>query len=101
MEKYNFKARGVARSLPRHLTDTTSPQVVVPGSEPYCIVILEKLGELPAYPRRWTMRRIALLALVVGFLTPFLVSAPAQAQATRTWVSGFGDDVNPCSRTAP
>ena len=25
----------------------------------------------------------------------------AQGQATRTWVSGVGDDVNPCSRTAP
>ncbi len=25
----------------------------------------------------------------------------AFAQATRTWVSGVGDDVNPCSRTAP
>jgi hypothetical protein len=25
----------------------------------------------------------------------------AQAQATRTWVSGVGDDINPCSRTAP
>src|SRR5256714_4971791 len=24
-----------------------------------------------------------------------------QAQATRTWVSGVGDDLNPCSRTAP
>jgi hypothetical protein len=47
------------------------------------------------------MRRIALLAIVVGFLMPFLVSAPAHAQATRTWVSGVGDDVNPCSRTAP
>jgi hypothetical protein len=32
---------------------------------------------------------------------PFLASAPAQAQAPRTWVSGVGDDVNPCSRTAP
>lgn len=30
-----------------------------------------------------------------------LYAAPAQAQATRTWVSGVGDDVNPCSRTAP
>ncbi len=28
-------------------------------------------------------------------------SVVAQAQATRTWVSGVGDDVNPCSRTAP
>lgn len=25
----------------------------------------------------------------------------ADAQASRTWVSGVGDDVNPCSRTAP
>jgi hypothetical protein len=29
------------------------------------------------------------------------VTSVAQAQATRTWVSGVGDDVNPCSRTAP
>ncbi|HYD98762.1 MAG TPA: right-handed parallel beta-helix repeat-containing protein, partial [Alphaproteobacteria bacterium] len=28
-------------------------------------------------------------------------ATPASAQATRTWVSGVGDDVNPCSRTAP
>jgi hypothetical protein len=28
-------------------------------------------------------------------------ATPAAAQATRTWVSGVGDDVNPCSRTAP
>src|SRR5688572_30212662 len=30
-----------------------------------------------------------------------MVASMAQAQATRTWVSGVGDDVNPCSRTAP
>ena len=30
-----------------------------------------------------------------------ITAAPAQAQATRTWVSGVGNDVNPCSRTAP
>lgn len=29
------------------------------------------------------------------------ISSVAQAQATRTWVSGVGDDANPCSRTAP
>lgn len=29
-----------------------------------------------------------------------LIPATAQGQATRTWVSGVGDDVNPCSRTA-
>src|SRR5476649_1060438 len=47
------------------------------------------------------MRRIALIAIATGFLVPLLASAPASAQATRTWVSGVGDDVNPCSRTAP
>jgi hypothetical protein len=30
-----------------------------------------------------------------------MVTSMANAQATRTWVSGVGDDVNPCSRTAP
>jgi len=30
-----------------------------------------------------------------------LIATSASAQATRTWVSGVGDDVNPCSRTAP
>jgi hypothetical protein len=37
-------------------------------------------------------------ALFAGIM---LLSSPAAAQATRTWVSGVGDDVNPCSRTAP
>jgi Periplasmic copper-binding protein (NosD) len=36
---------------------------------------------------------------VVGFM--LIMASAAQAQATRTWVSGVGDDVNPCSRTAP
>ena len=31
----------------------------------------------------------------------FACAAAAHAQATRTWVSGVGDDANPCSRTAP
>ena len=46
----------------------------------------------------------ALLKTVVSIASiaiPIIVAAPAQAQATRTWVSGVGDDVNPCSRTAP
>jgi hypothetical protein len=42
------------------------------------------------------------LAVVFGFLVLLMSQvAPAQAQATRTWVSGVGDDANPCSRTAP
>jgi hypothetical protein len=40
-------------------------------------------------------------SIPAAFLTLCLHAAPAQAQATRTWVSGVGDDVNPCSRTAP
>ena len=47
------------------------------------------------------MRHIAILAVITGLLLPLLASAPASAQATRTWVSGVGDDANPCSRTAP
>ncbi|HEV2999311.1 MAG TPA: right-handed parallel beta-helix repeat-containing protein [Solirubrobacteraceae bacterium] len=36
-------------------------------------------------------------------LTLIALALPASAmgQATRTWVSGVGDDANPCSRTAP
>jgi hypothetical protein len=41
------------------------------------------------------------LTLVTTSLALLLQAAPAQAQASRTWVSGVGDDVNPCSRTAP
>src|SRR5271166_3345837 len=36
-----------------------------------------------------------------AFLFCLIASTIAQAQATRTWVSGVGDDANPCSRTAP
>ena len=42
-----------------------------------------------------TLRSRALIALA-------LLAAPTvHAQASRTWVSGVGDDANPCSRTAP
>jgi len=41
------------------------------------------------------------LTVVGAMAMPLLYAAPAQAQASRTWVSGVGDDVNPCSRTAP
>ena len=48
------------------------------------------------------MHRIAFSAAALGLaLAPVLYAGPAHAQATRTWVSGVGDDVNPCSRTAP
>ena len=34
-------------------------------------------------------------------LTTMFSAVSVFAQATRTWVSGVGDDANPCSRTAP
>ena len=43
--------------------------------------------------------RIAAVASILSAVC--LVPAVASAQATRTWVSGVGDDANPCSRTAP
>jgi len=45
------------------------------------------------------MHRI--LAILIAAAAAMLAATPASAQATRTWVSGVGDDVNPCSRTAP
>jgi hypothetical protein len=47
------------------------------------------------------MRLVAIFGLVFGLLFPLLASQSAHAQATRTWISGVGDDANPCSRRAP
>ncbi|MGB7924333.1 MAG: hypothetical protein WCF57_13905 [Pyrinomonadaceae bacterium] len=44
---------------------------------------------------RFTLNAMAALVILMA------ASSLANAQATRTWVSGVGDDVNPCSRTAP
>src|SRR6266436_2469057 len=44
-------------------------------------------------------RFIIKLTVIAVFMLAF--TSLAQAQATRTWVSGVGDDANPCSRTAP
>ena len=46
------------------------------------------------------LRRI-LLSLAAIAAVVSLGAGAAQAQASRTWVSGVGDDANPCSRTAP
>jgi hypothetical protein len=45
------------------------------------------------------MKKVVNLLAVLVFTCAF--ASLAQAQATRTWVSGVGDDANPCSRTAP
>ncbi len=49
-----------------------------------------------------SFRPRAILAVVsLAAATVAVAAPPASAQATRTWVSGVGDDANPCSRTAP
>jgi hypothetical protein len=45
------------------------------------------------------MKPVRFVLSLVGF--SLLATCAIQAQATRTWVSGVGDDANPCSRTAP
>ena len=47
------------------------------------------------------MKLRILLALTTVGTVSTLGATAAYGQATRTWVSGVGDDVNPCSRTAP
>jgi hypothetical protein len=46
--------------------------------------------------KKATFRGLLILSVLL-----LLASGSAYAQATRTWVSGVGDDANPCSRTAP
>src|SRR5262249_37587417 len=43
----------------------------------------------------WSVKILGVALIVFG------LSSGARAQASRTWISGVGDDVNPCSRTAP
>jgi hypothetical protein len=45
------------------------------------------------------MKKVLNVLAVLVFTCAF--ASLAQAQASRTWVSGVGDDANPCSRTAP
>ena len=47
------------------------------------------------------LKKFLLAAAIVLSALTMAAIAPAYAQATRTWVSGVGDDANPCSRTAP
>jgi hypothetical protein len=47
------------------------------------------------------MKRNVVLSAIAVLTLLLAATATANAQATRTWVSGVGDDANPCSRTAP
>ncbi len=45
--------------------------------------------------------QLAKLTFIFVLFGLAFIPAVGHAQATRTWVSGVGDDANPCSRTAP
>lgn len=47
------------------------------------------------------MKYFSIRAALLSVTLLLGLSSSVYAQATRTWVSGVGDDVNPCSRTAP
>src|SRR5437588_9692714 len=51
--------------------------------------------------QRSTMGRIVLCLLLAMTIVPWLHALPAQAQAIGTFVSGLGDDRNPCTVAAP
>jgi hypothetical protein len=50
---------------------------------------------------RFPSTKVSFFSLLLTALFVSAAIAPAHAQATRTWISGVGDDANPCSRTAP
>ncbi len=52
-------------------------------------------GFTMSHKHSWAFRSAVAAVLLLA------VQSVAFAQATRTWVSGVGDDANPCSRTAP
>src|SRR5690349_16324492 len=60
----------------------------------------KRCARLCSTERGQVMRKIFFQAFVVIAFV-FATSGLGHAQATRTWVSGVGNDANPCSRTAP
>src|SRR6185369_13784779 len=51
--------------------------------------------------RGCAVNKVRILMTLICAIWLALGLGGAHAQATRTWVSGVGDDANPCSRTAP
>jgi hypothetical protein len=63
------------------------------------LVVVPASNHLESLASEVTVKRLfpASVAIAISVLYPGL----ACAQASRTWVSGIGDDANPCSRTSP
>src|ERR1051325_10547439 len=56
---------------------------------------------LLASGRRRVLAIVGIVSMTVVLALAVVGTPVVVAQATRTWVSGVGDDANPCSRTAP
>jgi hypothetical protein len=97
-------ARVTSRFIPRYLQ---RPRRMPLRSEPFGpAALLRVVTKHPTNGARimtpFTLPKSALCSAFLGMLFVVgLAIASAQAQATRTWVSGVGNDANPCSRTAP
>jgi hypothetical protein len=76
-----------------------------PDSRQGIIDVLQSLREQALdyfFMEKIRMNKLRLAFRAALFVSTTLTLASlGHAQATRTWVSGVGDDVNPCSRTAP
>jgi hypothetical protein len=57
-------------------------------------------GKIVAGPKR-VLALMGTVGIMIVLAVAVVAPPVAVGQATRTWVSGVGDDVNPCSRTAP
>src|SRR5438445_2449032 len=63
--------------------------------------VLFLISAVTLFNGRNTMKSSGKIAVPALVLLALALPSMAAAQATRTWVSGVGDDANPCSRTAP
>src|SRR5262249_1173433 len=92
-----------------------SPTAASPATRPWAASIRSGARPSPRASSERARRKLRLrrgetdMKLKIAVLASLLAAwcalcglpTPPAAQVQRTWVSGVGDDVNPCSRTAP
>jgi hypothetical protein len=76
------------------------------GAARYCVHVARRsyglaVSALNSLFRGFAMNGLNWFKKLSLLLFCMFAAAQVHAQATRTWVSGVGDDANPCSRTAP
>jgi Right handed beta helix region len=86
--------RNLFGGSPHHMTHPSPEQLY--GTECSSGDIWRAVPPMESDMHKYITKLLAVLAVFFA-----LAATPASAQATRTWISGVGDDANPCSRTAP